>query len=264
MLLNQLPDDILQYIAEFAVSLTFRDWIKCRLIKYDNLMYNVNSVWPLKYEFLVYGEYPWRYRNLNYVVAKKIIKNVENHDRFYNSYSRFPELIKIIEKNPDSISWMQLSMNTAAIHLLEKNLEKISWNGLSANPAAIHILEKNLERISWSGLSENPAAIHLLEKNPDKIYWPYLSANPAAIHLLEKNPDKINWNWLSMNPAAIHIIEKNLGNVNWHHLSLNSEAIHLLEKNQERVDWEYISLNPAIYTRNTSRIKIYAQILAKK
>jgi ribosomal protein L24E len=85
--------------------------------------------------------------------------------------------------------------------LLEKNPEKISWDNLSENPNAISLLEKNPDKISWFWLSRNPNAIHLLEKNPEKISWDHLSVNPNAIHLLEKNPKNIDWVCLSRNPS---------------------------------------------------------------
>src|SRR5205085_101426 len=116
---------------------------------------------------------------------------VGNKNKINEIINKFPVIIQcdiIIDIN---INWDSLSRNPNAIHLLEKNLDKINWNCLSSNPNAIHLLENNLDKINWNWLSRNPNAIHLLEKNLDKIDWDWLSLNPNAIHLVGKNIDKI-------------------------------------------------------------------------
>ena len=89
----------------------------------------------------------------------------------------------IIDKR---IDWHNLSRNpnADALRLLEQNPERISWLFLSENPGAIHLLEQSPERIDWYWLSCNPNALHLLEQNPEKISWQTLSLNPSAMHLL--------------------------------------------------------------------------------
>ncbi len=99
------------------------------------------------------------------------------------------------------LHWGYVSLNPNLIHLLEANPDKIDWDNLSMNPAAIHLLEANLDKIDWGSLSWNPNAIHLLEANPDKINWMWISMNPNAMHLLEANQDKIHWDILLTNPS---------------------------------------------------------------
>jgi len=74
-------------------------------------------------------------------------------------------------------------MNPNAIHLLEKNPDKISWSDLSRNPNAIHLIEQNMDKIYWGCLCLNPNAIHLLEQDLYKIYWNFLSRNPNIFEL---------------------------------------------------------------------------------
>ena len=48
----------------------------------------------------------------------------------------------MLEKNPDKIYWINLSLNPNAIHILEQNQDKIYWEYLSINPNAIRLLAK--------------------------------------------------------------------------------------------------------------------------
>lgn len=72
-----------------------------------------------------------------------------------------PNAIRLLEENPDEISWFGLSFNTNAIHLLEKNQDKIDWTSLCFNPNAIHLLEKNQDKIDWEELCINPSIFKL-------------------------------------------------------------------------------------------------------
>jgi len=40
-----------------------------------------------------------------------------------------------LERNPENISWVNLSRNKNAMKLLEKNQDKIDWYNLSRNPS---------------------------------------------------------------------------------------------------------------------------------
>ena len=55
----------------------------------------------------------------------------------------------------NKIDWDTLSKNPNAIHLLEQNMDKIFWHRLSLNPNAIHLLEKNINKIDWCNFSTN-------------------------------------------------------------------------------------------------------------
>ena len=111
------------------------------------------------------------------------------------------------EDNHASHGWDSLCGNEseAAIKLLEKNPNKISWGALSENPLAMQLIENNQDKIQWQALSRNNSqrAVQLLEKNPEKIEWEFLSQNKSeyAMQFLEKNPNKINWENLSSNPS---------------------------------------------------------------
>ena len=68
--------------------------------------------------------------------------------------------------DPNKLNWYALSesLNPNVISLLEKYPEKISWFWLSKNPNAMHILEKNqqkLDRSSWSFISDNPSMFEI-------------------------------------------------------------------------------------------------------
>lgn len=65
-------------------------------------------------------------------------------------------ILRYLQKNPDKISWFDLSSNPNAIEIL--NMDKINWERLSLNPKAIHLLEKNKTKIDWEKLSLNPNA----------------------------------------------------------------------------------------------------------
>ena len=50
---------------------------------------------------------------------------------------------------PESkLDWQTLSRNPNAIEILERNPGKIYWRWLSMNPSAIHLLEQNIEKMS--------------------------------------------------------------------------------------------------------------------
>jgi len=46
------------------------------------------------------------------------------------------------KNNNCKIFWQSLSKNPNAIHILENNLDKVWWSSLSINPNAIHLLFK--------------------------------------------------------------------------------------------------------------------------
>ena len=60
--------------------------------------------------------------------------------------------------------YQRISTSRYAIRLLEKNLDKISWVNLSMNidkSYAIHILEKHIDKIDWRELSLNPSIFEI-------------------------------------------------------------------------------------------------------
>jgi hypothetical protein len=48
--------------------------------------------------------------------------------------------VPLLEKYPEHIDWVRLSLNAGAIHLLEQYPEKIDWGFLSANRNGSHLL----------------------------------------------------------------------------------------------------------------------------
>ena len=76
------------------------------------------------------------------------------NDSSVNINTRFLKLRKWI--SIEKLDWDSLSRNPNAIYILEKNLDKVDWHWLSENPNAIHILENNLDKVNWYWLSYNP------------------------------------------------------------------------------------------------------------
>jgi hypothetical protein len=163
------------------------------------------------------------------------------------SSSTNPNILSMLEKNPDRIHWSRLSSNPNAIHLLERNLDKVDWKGLSKNPNAIHLLEQNPDKIVWFELCENPNAIPIIEKNLDKLLqvdWHSLSTNPNAIHILEKNPDKIIWREVYKNPNAIQLLQI----FDWNDLPLDNGIIDIFRTNIDIIDNVLLSMKSGILT----------------
>lgn len=193
-----------------------------------------------------------------------------------------PNVLRVLEKNMDKVSWMALLQNPSAIPLFEKYISqkkyndktKIEWVMMSwnSNPNIGELLEKHLkvvnwfivetslrdiaflerhqDKLNWKNVSSNEHAVPLLEKNLDKVCWRVLSGNKNAVHLLEANMDKVDAEALSGNPNAVHLIERILklehGDqmIDWRHLSGNPNAVHLLEANPDKIDWYFLSSNP--------------------
>lgn len=161
-----------------------------------------------------------------------------------------PNHVDLIYDCPkEYINWDSISKNPNAIPLIEQNFDKINWEYLSLNPNAIHILERNIDKIDWRRLSKNTSAMCILENNIDKIDWEFLSKNPAAIDLLEEFEEKIDWDYLCHNTSAIHMIENNLDKLKYpSNLCGNGAAIELIEKHGELPrDYALLSKNPSIF-----------------
>lgn len=99
--------------------------------------------------------------------------------------------IPFLRKYPEFIDYeiiCNLETNEI-IDILEKNKDKISWTNISKNPCLIDFLLENIDKINWLYfmLNTHPKAIQIIEQNPEKINWNYLSANRSAVHLLKKN-----------------------------------------------------------------------------
>ena len=171
------------------------NWIDIDKLDFEILSENSNAIHLIE-------------KNLNKIKLEWLIKNI-NASGFFDIIMHYYRYIDInsddYEDNDYFDYFREFSRNPNSIYLLEKNPNKIYWRYLSENPNAIHLLEQNLDKIDWRYLSENPNAIHLLEQNLDKIDWDALSCNPNAIHLLEKNIDKINWYCLSQNKSIFRI-----------------------------------------------------------
>lgn len=161
-----------------------------------------------------------------------------------------------------------LSKNPEIIDILEENPEIINWSGLSSNPAAAKILKANSSSINLMYALNNPSMIELVtqfvtdcmeEGAPHKIDWSELSKNthPDAIKLLCEYIDYVDWHILSMNPAAVDILKMNPTKVEWRSLASNEspKAIKLLVelapyyKNDPfpGIYWGRVLSNPAAY-----------------
>lgn len=143
--------------------------------------------------------------NAVHLIEQNIDKLNENYQKGGDAWrlmSRYGHLIHILEQNLDKIHWRDFSsMNSQALRVFEKYPDKINWMDLSQNKYAIPLLEKNLDKVYWSFLSYNENAVHILEKNLDKINWDGLSQNKNALHILEQNldkKDKFNWNCMGL------------------------------------------------------------------
>ena len=55
-----------------------------------------------------------------------------NNGKFDNAEIICKELLK---KNPDRISWLDISLNPNSIPIFTKNIDKIHWFSISANPS---------------------------------------------------------------------------------------------------------------------------------
>ena len=67
-----------------------------------------------------------------------------------------------------------LSTNKNSIHLLERNPTTIDWDNLSRNKNAIELFERNPDKINWYYLSSNPAIFKLdykkMRENNQEMY----------------------------------------------------------------------------------------------
>lgn len=232
-----------------------------------NLYRNSNS-------FHILNKYPdkivWEWLHLNPDIDKFYQRNMslfeQNKNKInWDSLSRNPNAIHLLEAYHGKINWEVLSVNPNIdkfvqrnVKLFEQNKDKINWDYLSGNPDAINLLEANKNKINWDALSRNPNAIHLLEANKDKIDWESLSGNPSIdkfmqrnVIFFEDNKDKLDWAEVSANHYAIHVLkeyaETYLDDLDWPaEFLVNPNAISILEKYPERVDWDILSDNPNI------------------
>ena len=180
-----------------------------------------------------------------------------------------------LKKNPEKISWGNLSGNSQAIEIITARLDdfkfinqhlqqvpvewiqrnkdymgciadhRLSWWHLSSNPGAVEILKAHPMEINWWGFSANTQAMEILKIHPEKIYWGLLSENPSAMEILKKYPEKIRWSNLSKNPRAIELLRANPEKINWNVLSTNPGAIDLLRANPEKITYS-VSQNTRI------------------
>jgi hypothetical protein len=213
----------------------------------------------------------------------------------WDSLSRNPNAIDLLEEYPDNINLEALCFNPNAIHLIEERLcEFINIDteeyrlGLSQNPNAIDLLERNKELIDWDGLSRNQNAIDLLEKNKELIDWTGLARNPNpnAIHLIEEKiredgidfygdsedydvdyEENINFYDLDTDYYDYYYNERQFHNKTehfWYNLSINPNAIHILETYQDKINWVALVLNPnAIHLLKENIEKINWKKLSK-
>jgi len=73
--------------------------------------------------------------------ACELIKNnLHMVEKYWNTISKQPHLIEIIECNMDKVSWDELSENYNAIHILENNIRKINIDKLHNNKNGFKLL----------------------------------------------------------------------------------------------------------------------------
>ena len=235
----------------------FLDWIDATKLELNCLGQNPSPA--TMYYFDKHRHKLRWYRGLhknNIIYDPQIIRMMQDDD--WEDMSAMPELIVVLEKNPEKINWEFLCENPAACHLIKKVIEeegpyskKLYWSQICCNKsrAAIEILLDHINKIHWVLLSSNPFALDILKQYPEEIDWENLSYvnDDRVIEFLEQNIDKIDWNNLSENihPRAVALLKKYPTKINWDILNFNtnSDAIRLLESRPDKIKIEYLCSN---------------------
>ena len=238
-----LPIDVVKIISTYTIKprMKLLDWVLSTRIGKSINPKSLNVVMSANPHYIDW-HFTLSLKNLNRIQQL----NRDQSPVYWGNISSNPNpnVIELLEANPDKINWSMLSANPNGIPLLKSNPDKINWANLSANPNGIPLLQANQDKINWDNLSANPNGIPLLQSNPDKINWSKLSANPNGIPLLQANPDKIDWAKLSANPNGIDLLEANQDKIYWCYLSTNPNGIQLLKSNPELIQWDFLSGNP--------------------
>jgi hypothetical protein len=194
-LCNRATDDTLISIPDECV-----DWI------YVSANPTVTAIHRLKQNP---SKIDWYYLLSNSMAINIIIEKFDKIKKLQHiitlSQNKHPKAVELLSNNMDKIDWNYLSSNPSAIDLLQKYPEKINWVYLSlnSNPKAIEMLVANPTKIKWDIFNHNPSplVVQYLKEHPERIVWASLCLNPYAEELIVQNIDKIVWTSLSINPC---------------------------------------------------------------
>lgn len=288
---NNINDSLIAYAGNYPQHLDWDSLSKNELPsavdilkKYpdkvtDNIVYNgnpdafellENMRKKIRWDVLEHYSHYFGYPNQNTIkLFEKYFNEMENYID-WEVWSKSPDAISFLEKNPDKINWKYFCWNEhpTAIEMIKQNKDKINWEALCRNksPDIVDFLDDNLEKLNLDVLMNtcHPNCIKIIEKYWNNKDFTFLFGNRFNILMPDNIHENIPSKFLEMGPNGQYVDRVAL--TYYSSFAERPECIHLLKdafENGTKLEimeecsnfYRSFYSNPAIFELDTEAMK---------